>query len=883
MGGCAAIYAAYSALYFDFKDWIVFAVCLAITITVSQYHLKLPKTNGYVSFRELIIFWSAIWIGPGAAVLLAIAAAISNFQLGSRNPLRWTVDISTISWTTWISTHIFYYVVGGKISFLVDPVSNNPTNAGLLLVGLISAAVVHYLLYSVSYSIFLKLQGAASVLGLWKVNVAFGVAAGVFCVGLVFGFHLLLVYFGLPLGLLMLPLVIGAHLAYRIHKQMLEQKTKELREANRIHLATVEALATAIDARDQVGRGHVSRAQIYAVGIGKAMNLPGPEIEALSTGALLHDIGKLAVPDHILNKPGRLTPAEMEKIKIHASVGASILAKIDFPYPVVPTVKHHHESWDGSGYPDGLAKEDIPITARILAVADAYDTLRGVRPYRAPVAREEVRKFLINGAGTQFDPRVVDIFLRNLRNFEDEVEDTGLSYKQKPGSGVNGVPIAELESKSGYIEEIKKANREVFTLYELARVFGSSLNLQDTLELFVKKIEELVPLDTCVVYLLDEGATVAMAKYAHGRHSEALKNRKVQVGQGATGYTLKKRQAVHNINPGLDFSFYQMEFIQEFTAMASIPLIANEKLVGAVSLYSCELDSYEDEHMRLLETISRIASDAISTSLRHAETETRALTDPMTGLPNARSLQLQFDKEIGRARRNGTTFQVLMLDLDGFKAVNDTFGHKVGDALLQGVAVVLGEQLRDYDFLARYAGDEFVAIVPEMDNAAVKELCQRMEKSVREFKLDTGGGRVARVGVSLGSAGYPNHGDTLDQILIAADKAMYAVKARRKARIKKHRADKLAAMRKKKQLKSAAMEKREIVNAIEEPPIKIEEIQVEGENLPPVKVTPIERVEKDEPVEDSESAGKKKGEDEKDDGFIVELDESHVIPGKPIN
>ena len=155
--------------------------------------------------------------------------------------------------------------------------------------------------------------------------------------------------------------------------------------------------------------------------------------------------------------------------------------------------------------------------------------------------------------------------------------------------------------------------------------------------------------------------------------------------------------------------------------MASLPLIADEKLIGAVSIYSCELENYQDEHMRLLETVSRIASDTILKSLHHAETENNALTDPMTNLPNARSLQVHFENEVARAKRTGTEFQLIMLDLDGFKKVNDTFGHKVGDRLLKEVSKVMRGQLREYDFLARYAGDEFVAIIPDTSNEAMAE------------------------------------------------------------------------------------------------------------------------------------------------------------------
>jgi putative nucleotidyltransferase with HDIG domain len=169
-------------------------------------------------------------------------------------------------------------------------------------------------------------------------------------------------HFGIEFGLVFIPITIAGHLSYKIHVSRLEHKTRQITEASRIHLATVEALATAIDARDQVGVGHVRRTQILAVGMGNILGLSEDEINAIRTGALLHDIGKLAVPDHILNKPGRLTPAEMEKIKTHSLVGSSILDKVGFPYPVVPTVKYHHEFWDGSGYPEGLRGENIPLT-----------------------------------------------------------------------------------------------------------------------------------------------------------------------------------------------------------------------------------------------------------------------------------------------------------------------------------------------------------------------------------------------------------------------------------------------------------------------------------------------------------------------------------------
>ena len=408
-------------------------------------------------------------------------------------------------------------------------------------------------------------------------------------------------------------LVTAAVAAYRIHIKSLEQKTKEITEFSRVHLATVEALATAIDARDQVGLGHVRRTQIYAVGIGKIIGLSQNEINALRTGALLHDIGKLAIPDHILNKPGSLTAAELEKTKIHPVVGASILDNVRFNYPVIPTVKYHHECWDGRGYPEGLQGENIPLTARILSVADAYDTLRGARPYRPPIAREKARQIIIDDSGTRFDPAIVQTLIRNLGFLESEINAQGLAY-----SGTSDSQSSKLARHDHhYVEQIKLANREVFSLYELAREFSSSVSLQETLNMFAKKIGEFVPFDTCALYLLDGPKKYATATHVAGSNSDQLLLRRVKVGQGATGFALKSCETVQNVDPDLDFSYTQIELTQQYLTMASVPLIADEELLGAVTIYSRDLKSYGEEHIRLLETISRIAADAIGKSLQH--------------------------------------------------------------------------------------------------------------------------------------------------------------------------------------------------------------------------------------------------------------------------
>ena len=562
----------------------------------------------------------------------------------------------------------------------------------------------------------------------------------------------------------------------------LSLKTSESEELSRIHFATAEALATAIDAKDQTTHCHVRRVQIYAAGLGEVLGLSKIEIAALKAGALLHDIGKLAVPAHIINKPGRLTQAEFEKMKVHTTVGAQILSRVDFPYPVTPIVRHHHEQWDGLGYPDGLKGEQIPITARVISVVDCFDSVREDRPFRRGMTRDEALAFLLRGAGNHFDPNIVHLFIKHLPRFEAQIAAAGLPQQLPPSEvseplELTEVDMAQTRERGAYMayDQIKSAHQEVYALYEIARTFGSSLDLRNTMEVLVDKVGHVVPFQTCVVYLYEEAKGYATPAHVVGINAQVLSTRCIAPGEGVTGFALANRAPVNQLHPSLDLSGLDVE--HEYRSMASLPLFKDEVLLGALSVYSTDLERYTDDHMRLLETVTRLASDALSNAMQHAQAESNALTDPLTGLPNARYMALRFDQEASRARRNARPFQVVMLDLDDFKIVNDTYGHKAGDKMLREMGRIIQGQLREYDFLARYAGDEFVAIVQELVDTQVDELKHRIETAVSEFTLQIRGGGKARVGISIGTATFGVEGETLDQLLVAADQAMYRAKS----------------------------------------------------------------------------------------------------------
>lgn len=581
--------------------------------------------------------------------------------------------------------------------------------------------------------------------------------------------------------------ILTTYLVYRSAKTRLQAKADEIEALGQLHLATAEALATAIDAKDQTTHCHVRRVQIYAAGVGEVFGLSPNEIAALKAGALLHDVGKLAVPPHILNKPGPLTPAEFEKMKIHTLVGAQLLARVNFPYPVIPIIRHHHEQWDGRGYPDKLRGEQIPITARIISVVDCFDSVREDRPFRRGMTLGEATALLLRGAGIHFDPAVVEQFIKHLPRFEAEIEALGLkhqpaNYSTEPPLQLSEIDLAQTRERGSYIayDQIKKAHREVYALYEIARTFGTSLDVEHTLEILVDKVGHVVPFDTCVVYIYDDAKGYAAARHVVGKNAQKLASRCLALGEGVTGFALANRRPVNQLHPSLDFTDINPEAGIKYRSMASLPLFKDDVLLGALSVYSSELEQYTDDHMRLLETVTRLASDALGNAMQHAEAESNALTDPLTGLPNARYLAHRFDEEAARARRTDRAFQVMMLDLDAFKSVNDTFGHKAGDKMLREVAHIIEGQLREYDFLARYGGDEFVALVQEVVGSQVDELCLRIENAVSKFSLMAGRNRFARVGISIGTATFGIDGETLDQLVIAADEKMYRMKSSHK-------------------------------------------------------------------------------------------------------
>lgn len=760
---------------------LIFVIIFAGRITVA-----LPSSSGAISPTDSLIFLAIFFLGtPAATISAAINGFVASSRINQNKPERIFAACNQAG-TTWLASTLMYYLINKNAQTIWHDLSVDSVEMESLLIAAVAMISLYFFLGSFLTAVFQAGKQNKKIIDIW-VGHHLWTGLYVFATGFITTIVYVLIHDHSPLYIvLMAPVVAASFATCRNYFAKVEVTSQSLAEISRLHFATVEALATAIDAKDQVTHEHVRRVQIYAEGLGRLFNLPEAEIEALRAGALLHDIGKLAVPDYILNKPGKLSPAEFEKMKIHTTVGARILERVGFPYPVVPIVRYHHERWDGKGYPEGLQGTAIPVTARILSVVDCFDAVREDRSYRSALSRDEACQLVQAQSGRHFDPAVVDTFINHLSSFEAQIVAEGLSIEPKreefgENSFVNEdiVSLSNSSEDHEYLGQIAAAHHEVSSLYEIARTFSASLDLEDTLSIFVNKLKYIIPFDTCAIYLCEEETKSARIAHAVGKFAEAFASHQIFPGDGVTGWVLANRRMLGNVNPLLDLAGLKIDS-ENFKTLAVAPLMKGEILIGAIALYAERIERYSSDHLRLLETISGLAADSIYNVLNHAETREYALTDPLTGMPNARALHFQFAQESNRANRQSAPLSVLMMDLDGFKKINDTFGHQAGNEFLIGIAGVISGELRSYDYLARYAGDEFVALLPGATEEDLNDLMWRIQRAVENYKLPVRDGYRIQAGVSLGAARYSLEANSLDRLLRIADRRMYKNKQLRR-------------------------------------------------------------------------------------------------------
>jgi len=787
-------------------SWLVL---LVLTLVASRFTVSITTTDGVSQSRksvaDALVFLAVILYavppsdtaGP-ATLLAAIVGFVSTYGLSSRKESITTTAIAVIS--TFVSASCYGFLATIFANDLsLSPSQGLPLN--VFLVPLSVLAILQYFLSTLATVHFLNIvDGKPRVLPsqesiVWTLTTQVAGAASAVL------FYSALHGAGVPFILLGLLITALVHLLYRFNEKRLNEvrraeadQRRHVEEMATIHMNTIESLAIAIDAKDQTTHGHVRRTQIYASEIGKHFKLGGKEVQALFAGALLHDIGKLAVPEYILNKPGKLTEAEFAKMKIHPTVGGDILRRVNFPYPVEDIVRYHHEKWDGSGYPKGLKGEAIPLVARIISVVDFYDATRCDRPYRKGMKREDSLALLRSMAGNAFDPRVVDKFIEHVEEFDEliaaediqeqvESEADGHDYltKTKPDAGLASNLLGTPDDDDAGFRSITEAQREVFALHEIAQTIGSSLNLNDTVTLVSNKLRAIVPFDTCIIFVVDEKSGRAVAAHVAGEHADVFNHRRMNVGDGISGWVIANARSMCNASPELDLVGVPEEVARNYRGVLVSPLLREDGAFGAITLYSKSRTSYTTEHVRLLESVCQHASSALNNALTFEKTKNSALIDQLTELPNARAFYMMLEQKIAECQRmSNESLAVLSMDVDDFKGINDRYGHAIGDRVLASVAGVIRKELRQMDILTRYAGDEFVAIMPMASINMAASIGERIRNAVEEQRFSVRTGTVAQLGISIGVACFPDDGETTEELLTAAARRMQSNKHSRK-------------------------------------------------------------------------------------------------------
>jgi diguanylate cyclase (GGDEF)-like protein/putative nucleotidyltransferase with HDIG domain len=767
--GIASIVLALSR--WEITDPIRFFCYLIIALMASGLKVSLPGINGSMSVNFFFIILGVMELSlPETLIIGCGATLVQSFWRVHTRPKMVQITFNVANMATAIVCASLVFEGVGQLTANSVPVM------------LVITACTYFVTNTMPVAIVIALTEGKPFRKIWSECYFWSFPyylVGAAIAGLVSYFNR---FIGWQTSLLVLPIIYWIYRSYRLYLGRLEDEKRHVENMAALHLRTIEALALAIEAKDHTTHDHLQRVRIYAIEVAKDLNLSHEDIEALRAASLLHDIGKLAVPEHIINKPGKLTPEEFEKMKIHPIIGAEILERVNFPYPVVPIVRAHHERWDGSGYPFGLKGDQIPIGARILATVDCLDALASDRQYRRAVPLQDAMSQVKNLSGKAFDPRVVEVLERRYAELEQIAQQrTQVGEKRKLPTDLrvaHGVAPAagfapSTHHNGSFLNSIAAARQEAQTLFELSHELGNSLSLDETLSVLSVRLRRLVPFDSIVIYVLHDDKLVP--QHVSGDNFRLFSSLEIPIGEGISGWVAAHRKPIVNGNPAVEPGYLLDGGKHSILRSAiSVPLEGVSGVLGALSLYKAEPDAFAPDHLRVLLQISSKVALSIENALKYKQAENSATTDYLTALPNARSLFLHLDQELARCKRTEASVAVMVCDLDGFKQINDRYGHLEGNKVLRTFANSLRNVCREYDYVARMGGDEFIIIAPGITREAADEKASLLNQLAIEAGREVCGEDI--LSISVGTAFFSEDGLDAEQLLAEADRRMYIVK-----------------------------------------------------------------------------------------------------------
>jgi putative nucleotidyltransferase with HDIG domain len=601
---------ASGCLTFAFFSWhstdpVKFACYLLAAMLASSLKVSLPGIEGTLSVNFLFTLLGILEMSLPETLLIGLVSTLAQFYWRPARKLKPVQLIFNLAQVTVCSAAAYgaYKLTSVYLLHGAGPLA------------LLAAAITHFACNTTAMSTIIGLTEYKSVRKVWNESYLWSFPyymVGAAIAGLI-GF--LNRHVGWQASLLILPPIYLMYRSYRLYLGKLEAEKQHAEKLSGLHLRTIEALALAIEAKDQTTGEHLQRVRVYAMELARDLGLTEDETEALRAASVLHDIGKLAVPEHIISKPGKLTPAEFEKMKIHPIVGAEILEQVDFPYPVVPIVRAHHEKWDGSGYPDGLRGEEIPIGARILAAVDCLDALASDRQYRRALPLHEAMAKVASEASVSFDPEVVAILRRRYVELEKLASekphqpmpklstDIRVERGLAPDAGfaeAEGPAACEASSELIRTGIVARAQEEAKALTLLVERLDGTIDLEEILSLLAVRVKRLVPYVAMAVYVLRD--RVLVPEFVRGENFQLFSTLRIPVGEGLSGWVIQNAKAILNGNPSVEPGYLNdPERFSTLRSALAIPIEGSAGVVAVLALYRESADAFSRDELNALQ------------------------------------------------------------------------------------------------------------------------------------------------------------------------------------------------------------------------------------------------------------------------------------------
>jgi len=766
LGTGVTVLSAIQTVRFVDYQWL-FLACM--TLLTGAFPVKIPGMKSRISIADTFTFTNLMLFGPAAGTLTAsIDALMGSVRSKTRKWEQAAFNVAATALSVFIASHLFFGMLGRGPLFGGEGITLREIIAPAAVL-----ATVHYLINSGSVATIIALERRENIYLIWKENflwTSLTYLAGASVAALV---AVNVSAITPAVVVIVVPMLLVTYFIYHNYLQKVREHARRLEDMNRLYFRTVESLALAVDAKDQTTYGHIRRVKAYAMGLARAAGITDREtILAIETGSLLHDIGKLAVDDYILNKPGKLTPGEFDWMKMHTTAGDEILQQIQFPFPVAECVRSHHERWDGTGYPAGLEGEAIPVSARLLTIADTFDAIRSSRPYKSSCSLSSTLEVMRQDAGTVYDPRLLQIFIANIDQLEAEAEEACQTIPQLSFRQYARIPGESQVSAPRDLDGLSKptdTSAELISLYEFFSSFARSLNIEDLLANLDLRIRRIFPCTTCILYL-NNGNQTLTAAHVGGKHRDMLRGSVVEFGRGISGWAAAYRLPMSNAHPKQELHSDDGT-LDSLTDSLVVPMVHEEECVGTISLFSDGTSHYTETDLHLLYAIADQAGHIIVKARNeiHAGTD-EALVDPATGVKKASSLCLVIPRLISEAKENDSVFVLIHVEATNLSELADMYGLQIRTEILSQIAQHLRPAFRSKDLLVRYGEDAFIALIEGMGEDQAHHRAGILLRQIEDKPIVNPSGRRLKIDYEVRFATYPQDATSLWTLLEAVQK-----------------------------------------------------------------------------------------------------------------